>query len=282
MRILTLLTRLLNNDIVRTKEFSELTGVSSKSIQRDINDLNTFFYESDYWNNKNTKVVYSRVEDGYILKNGSYSSDSLGLLSLLIKIKSLTPILHSHIYNILLSEISNKRVEDRYILKNVLNHFNIRTDQLPGVNLMKLQECITKGLKVRISFNGKFVVKPLSLMYMHYDYWFTYEYNGSIHNIKVRDIIDVRILNSNFDKVKNTNPIMFEIDKSIWNQFKHQFSIKQVLKHNDSKVTALVSCTELDSYYIAYQLAPKAKMIGPQSYIDSFIERLDSIKNTYV
>lgn len=86
-RVLTLLTRLLNDDVVNTFEFSRIAGVSSKSIQRDINDLNNFFYESDYWNNKHTKVVYSRNLDGYQLSNGSYSKNSLSLLSLLITIK---------------------------------------------------------------------------------------------------------------------------------------------------------------------------------------------------
>ena len=40
-------------------------------------------------------------------------------------------------------------------------------------------------------------------------------------------------------------------------------------------------CTRFDAYYIAYQLAPLAKIIAPESYIDSFIERLDEIKRTY-
>jgi hypothetical protein len=37
----------------------------------------------------------------------------------------------------------------------------------------------------------------------------------------------------------------------------------------------------VSSLYIAYQLAPLAKIIAPESYIDSFIERLDEIKRTY-
>lgn len=114
-RVLTLLTLLINGDVVKTGEFSGLAGVSSKSIQRDINDLNTFFYESDYWNNKNTKAIYSRALDGYTLSNTSYSNDSLALLSLLIKIQSLTPILHVDVYNLFQQQIANYRIEDKYI-----------------------------------------------------------------------------------------------------------------------------------------------------------------------
>ncbi len=281
-RVLSLLTRLLNGDVVNKSEFSNIANVGEKSIQRDINDLNMFFYESDYWNNKNTKIVYSRSLDGYVLSNGSYSADSLALLSLLIKIKSLTPMLHKSVYNLFLDNISLNRIEDKYILKSVLNHFNLRSEPLPGIHLMNLQECITKGLKVRIELDEKLVVKPLSLMYMHYDYWLTYEYEAKIHTVKVQDIKSVYILEaSTYENVPNLQPVKFVIDVSIWDQFKQQFSIKEILEYKDNKIIVLVSCTELDSYYIAYQLAPLARMLGPQAYIDAFINRLDKIKHTY-
>ncbi|NWK83553.1 hypothetical protein HYE69_01820 [Staphylococcus sp. GSSP0090] len=280
-RVLTLLTRLINGDVVRPFEFNDITGISSKTLQRDITELNTFFYESDYWNNKETKVIYSRSLEGYTLINGSYSKSSLGVLSLLIKIKSLTPILHNDVYNVLLNEISYNRVEDKYILKSVLEHFKIRSGHLPGRNLMKLQESITKQLKTRIEIEDKIIVKPLSLMYMHYDYWLTYEQGGIIKNIKVRDIKSIRLLESKFEKVNNEKPITFEVDLSIWNQFKQQFSIKEILNRENSKITVIVSCTELDAYYIAYQLAPLATIISPQNYIDNFIKRLESIKSIY-
>lgn len=282
-RVLNLFTRLVNGDVVKKSNFSDIAKVSEKSVQRDINDLNTFFYESEYWNNKNTKIIYSRALDGYTLSNGSFSNNSLALLSLLIKIKSLTPILHINVYNLFLECISNNRIEDKYILKSVLDHFNLRQEQLPGMNLMKLQESITKKLKVRIEFNDKIIVKPLSLMYMHYDYWLTYEYKTKIYTEKVRNIKTVYILEASiYDSVPNMQPVKFEVDVSIWSQFKQQFSIKKVLKYIDNKVIVLVSCTELDSYYISYQLAPLARMLGPQAYIDSFINRLNEIKYIYM
>lgn len=280
-RVLTLLTRLLNDDVVNTFEFSRIAGVSSKSIQRDINDLNNFFYESDYWNNKHTKVVYSRNLDGYQLSNGSYSKNSLSLLSLLITIKSLTPILHNNVYNLFLDEISKNRLEDKFVLKSVLNHFNIRPDILPGEHLMTLQKSITKKLMVRITLDKKIVIKPLSLIYMHYDYWFTYEYQNNIYTIKVRDILDIRLLESKFDETKNNKPFKFEIDKSIWKQFEQQYSIQKILKNEGNKIITEVSCTDLDAYYIAYQLAPLARMLAPKSYINSFINRLETIKGLY-
>ncbi|MCG1605523.1 hypothetical protein K4T47_10155 [Staphylococcus epidermidis] len=282
-RVLTLFIRLLNGDIIKKSDFSDISNVGNKSIQRDIKDLNTFFYESDYWKNDNTKVVYSRSLSGYRLLNKSYSNHSLAILSLLIKIKSLTPIMHKSVYDLFLKNINDSRIEDTYVLKNVLNHFNLRNDPLPGENLMKLQESINRHLKARIKIDEKFVIKPLSLMYMHYDYWLTYEHNKKLYTRKVRNIESVNILESHpYTNSSSSQSVEFEIDKSIWAQFKQQFSIEKILKYEGDKVIALVLCTELDSYYIAYQLAPLARMIGPKSYIESFINRLEKIKSTYI
>lgn len=281
-RILTLFVRLLNGDIINKSDFSNISNTGDKSVQRDIKDLNTFFYESSYWNNENTKIVYSRKYGGYKLTNNSFSNHSLSLLSLLIKIKSLTPILHKSVYDLFLKNISDFRMEDYSVLKSVLDHFSLRNDPLPGENLMKLQKSITKHLKSRIELEKKIIVIPLSLMYMHYDYWLTYEYHQRIYTEKVRNIKSVNFLESyTYTNYSISHPVKFEIDLSIWTHFKQQFSIKKILKCENNKIIALVSCTELDAYYIAYQLAPLARIISPQSYIDKFIKRLNTIKSIY-
>ena len=45
-RILNILTLLLNGHVVTQEDLDRFTNVSKKSIQRDINTINTFFYES--------------------------------------------------------------------------------------------------------------------------------------------------------------------------------------------------------------------------------------------
>ncbi|WP_434556744.1 hypothetical protein [Staphylococcus warneri] len=42
-RVLNLFTRLINENVVLTSDLTDLTDVSSKSIQRDINTINLFF-----------------------------------------------------------------------------------------------------------------------------------------------------------------------------------------------------------------------------------------------
>ena len=76
-RVLNLFTRLINENVVLTSDLTDLTDVSSKSIQRDINTINLFFYESDFWRFQQTKVIYNRRLNGYQLINDAYNQKSL-------------------------------------------------------------------------------------------------------------------------------------------------------------------------------------------------------------
>ena len=116
---------------------------------------------------------------------------------------------------------------------------------------------------------------------MHYDYWFTYEFQHKIHTVSLKSIQSLHVLDTKFSKDFANNAVLFETSTTIWNQFKQQFSIKEIVSRNEDTILAWVNCTRFDAYYIAYQLAPLAKIIAPESYIDSFIDRLDEIKRTY-
>lgn len=283
-RVLNLFTRLINENVVLTSDLTDLTDVSSKSIQRDINTINLFFYESDFWRFQQTKVIYNRRLNGYQLINDAYNQKSLRLISLLIKIKSLTPTLHKEMFNLFEREINSQNVENQKVLKSVLNHFNVREESLPGYQLMTLQKAITQQRDVRFQIEGqndKIVIKPLSLMYMHYDYWLTYEYKKEVSTISVRSISDINVLESHFNHVHTKTPITFEINKQIWEQFKQQFSIQSMIEEREDTLIVEVNCTDLDAFYISYQLAPLARMLGPQQLIDQFVNRLEVIKKQY-
>lgn len=283
-RVLNLFIRLVNGETVRKTDLSDFGHVGAKSIQRDINTINHFFYESEYWNNKNTKVVYKRSIDGYRLINSSYSQSSLALMGLMIKMISLTPILHIDIYKLFLREIDNNRIEDRRILMDVLNRFQIRKEALPGINMMNIHKALLTKKTMWMKLNDRNIeVKPLSTMYMHFDYWFTYEYNKEIYTEKMRNISNLKITENTIGATQQQGIVIFEVDNSIWDKFRQQFAIREIIKRtNNDTVIAYVSCTERDAFYASYQLAPLARMLGPQIYIDRFIDRLDTIKNSYV
>lgn len=146
-RILNILTLLLNGHVVTQEDLDRFTNVSKKSIQRDINTINTFFYESHFWRSNHTKIVYNYQLGGYELTHDTTNKQSLGVLSLLIKLQSLTPILHYDIYKFFLHALSSVRIEDKHILMTMLHQFKVRDDLLPGKRLMDLQKAIVNKLE---------------------------------------------------------------------------------------------------------------------------------------
>ena len=122
----------------------------------------------------------------------------------MLSIKSLTPKLHRNVYNLFIQLISNGRAEDVATLKSILNHFSIREkaydDIFPGQELMMLQKALIKEKWLDLSKKHKnLFATPHSLMYMNYDYWFTYELGNEFYDVKVRDLSDVYI-DENYSK----------------------------------------------------------------------------------
>ena len=79
----------------------------------------------------------------------------------------------------------------------------------------------------------------------------------------LKSIQSLHVLDTKFSKDFANNAVLFETSTTIWNQFKQQFSIKEIVSRNEDTILAWVNCTRFDAYYIAYQLAPLAKIIAP-------------------
>ncbi|MFQ1029467.1 hypothetical protein ACEWB3_05985 [Staphylococcus haemolyticus] len=88
-RILNILTLLLKGHVVTQHDLNQFTDVSKKSIQRDINTINTFFYENEFWSHSNTRVVYNHQLAGYENKKKKKSKKILFIQILKNKKKNL-------------------------------------------------------------------------------------------------------------------------------------------------------------------------------------------------
>ena len=54
-------------------------------------------------------------------------------------------------------------------------------------------KAIVNKHRVRIEVDhNKMTIKPLSILYMHYDYWFTYEFQHKIHTVSLKSIQSLR------------------------------------------------------------------------------------------
>ncbi|EGQ2878589.1 hypothetical protein E6A63_12100, partial [Staphylococcus pseudintermedius] len=278
------------------------TMKTSRTIRRDMDSINRFFTDPELpWYDSNTQIKLIGKNDNayYQIENNSFNYDSYATLGLLLSIKSLTPKLHRNVYNLFIQLISNGRAEDVATLKSILNHFSIREkaydDIFPGQELMMLQKALIRekmvGFKQK-STKKSFFATPHSLMYMNYDYWFTYELGNEFYDVKVRDLSDVYI-DENYSKKKSeaNELVKVRVHKNISNELFQLYDVQYQRPLNEEEAKFVdkecdwlifeIACTKLDAFYIAYQKAPHAQILAPQTYVDSFLERMLEIFNQY-
>ncbi|MFV5939190.1 hypothetical protein ACLIJS_14150 [Mammaliicoccus sciuri] len=301
-RLLYFFLLMINGEKINRSELIRKTMKTSRTIRRDMDAINRFFTDPELsWYDSNTQIKLTGKNDNayYQIENNSFNYDSYVTLGLLLSIKSLTPKLHRNVYNLFIQLISNGRAEDVATLKSILNHFSIREkaydDIFPGQELMLLQKALIRekmvGFKQK-STKKSFFATPHSLMYMNYDYWFTYELGNEFYDVKVRDLSDVYI-DENYSKKKSeaNELVKVRVHKNISNELFQLYDVQyqRPLNEEDAKFVDKesdwlifeIACTKLDAFYIAYQKAPHAQILAPQTYVDSFLERMLEIFNQY-
>lgn len=301
-RLLYFFLLMINGEKINRSELIRKTMKTSRTIRRDMDAINRFFTDPELpWYDSNTQIKLTGKNDNayYQIENNSFNYDSYATLGLLLSIKSLTPKLHRNVYNLFIQLISNGRAEDVATLKSILNHFSIREkaydDIFPGQELMMLQKALIKekmvGFKQK-STKKSFFATPHSLMYMNYDYWFTYELGNEFYDVKVRDLSDVYI-DENYSKKKSeaNELVKVRVHKNISNELFQLYDVQYQRPLNEEEAKFVdkesdwlifeIACTKLDAFYIAYQKAPHAQILAPQTYVDSFLERMLEIFNQY-
>lgn len=301
-RLLYFFLLMINGEKINRSELIRKTMKTSRTIRRDMDAINRFFTDPELpWYDSNTQIKLTGKNDNayYQIENNSFNYDSYATLGLLLSIKSLTPKLHRNVYNLFIQLISNGRAEDVATLKSILNHFSIREkaydDIFPGQELMMLQKALIRekmvGFKQK-STKKSFFATPHSLMYMNYDYWFTYELGNEFYDVKVRDLSDVYI-DENYSKKKSeaNELVKVRVHKNISNELFQLYDVQYQRPLNEEEAKFVdkesdwlifeIACTKLDAFYIAYQKAPHAQILAPQTYVDSFLERMLEIFNQY-
>ena len=109
-RILTIYSKLVQGKIVNKKEMTELFNVNEKTIQRDFNDIRTYF--SDNREILGVKdIVYDRNKKGYTLDNKGEiltREDILTVSKILLESRAFCKDELKHLTNSILGQVDTK------------------------------------------------------------------------------------------------------------------------------------------------------------------------------
>ena len=95
-RILSIYTRLIQQKIVNKYELSNEWGVSSRTIQRDIDNIRNFLYDTDEWHGYRKEITYNHKSESYEMDSSS-SNHEVSLYFLLTLLETVSPDIDQHL-----------------------------------------------------------------------------------------------------------------------------------------------------------------------------------------
>ncbi|MBP3760365.1 MAG: WYL domain-containing protein [Ruminococcus sp.] len=314
-RILEIFMRSLRGEAVKIQELANEYGVSSKSISRDISEIQNFLSEHRELMN-NAELNYSYKQKAYILSNDEFlkNKELFAIVEILIGSRSLNK---EEILNIIsklkkFTTISDKTVMENIIRKEVYHYHEVKSD-CPSVidNLWRIISAIERKKMITITYfkmnrdEVKHKIKPVAVMFSEY-YFYMIAYKSDDKNFKpiyfridrISAITEHREkfqLERKYDfdegDLREKNQFMFPGDNI---KIKFEFTGLSVQAVLDRLPTAKITEKNGNKYIIEaevnygrgiimYLLSQGAwvKVLFPAPLIDDIREELDKMHNYY-
>ena len=315
-RILEIFMRSLRGEAVKIQELANEYGVSSKSISRDISEIQNFLSEHRELMN-NAELNYSYKQKAYILSNDEFlkNKELFAIVEILIGSRSLNK---EEILNIIsklkkFTTISDKTVMENIIRKEVYHYHEVKSD-CPSVidNLWRIINAIESKKMITITYfkmnrdEVKHKIKPVAVMFSEY-YFYMIAYKSDDKNFKpiyfridrISAITEHREkfqLEKKYDfdegDLREKNQFMFPGDNI---KIKFEFTGLSVQAVLDRLPTAKITEKDGNKYtieaevnygrgIIMYLLSQGAwvKVLSPAPLIDDIRAELDKIHNYYI
>lgn len=186
-RILSIYTQLIQGKIVRKNAESIKFGVSPRTIQRDISDVQNYFQNQNSETGEMKEIVFDRKQNGYRLetkiKTQLSEKEILAVCKILLESRALVkeemfPIISKLTENIYDDE--EKKAINLLIGNEKYHYIELRHGQRLLERLWKLEEAVKNNLFVRIQYqkmkNGEVVerkVKPVGIMFSEFYFYMT-------------------------------------------------------------------------------------------------------------
>lgn len=178
-RLINMYEKLNRGDIINKKKFAEEFGISEKSVQRDIDDLRTYLYESG---GNETAIEYDYEKSGYRLvkqeRTFLTNEEIFAVAKILLESRGLNKQeLNSLIDKLLIQATPSARVNIKELILNERFHYIPPRHGKPIIDLIwKLNGHIFNKEIIEFDYVRKDgvashrAVKPLSVMFS--DYYF--------------------------------------------------------------------------------------------------------------
>lgn len=312
-RILTIYSKLVQGEIINKREMAKMFNVNEKTIQRDLQDIRTYF--SDNRERIGSKdIVYRRNMKGYRIDNKDEiltSEDILAITKILLESRAFCKCELKHLTNSILGQVDiNQRKYVKDIIGNeLLNYVPLKNSDFLLSKIWGLSELIRNKEVIQIIYikidgiKVKRIVKPVAIIFSEY-YFYLIAYFNDFDSPTVFRIDRVNEYKSVGEKFYIPSSARFEdgeFRKRVQFMYAGKFmkikfeftgySIDAVL---DRIPTAKIIEDLGDKFIVEAEVYGKGiimwilsqgkniKVISPKEFAEQVIEEINSMKNNYI
>lgn len=173
-RLLTIYTRLLQNKFINKYELTKELNTSSRTIQRDIDQIRNYLYETDDWYGHKKNVIYNYKTESYSLEN-TQTINNNAFFYILAVLLTINNEINDEQYQYLKHMISTFHSDYKTELLKLIDKKHIEQDELLFFNLSEIGKSIYMKKKIHLK-ELDIVVSPITLKYEIGSFYLIYQY----------------------------------------------------------------------------------------------------------
>ena len=279
-RILTIYNRLLQNKSVNKQSLILELDTSPRTIQRDIDDIRNFLYESKSWISTPKEITYDYKSESYKLEQDKHENMHF-MYDILTALYLTRPKLSHYFYQYLKLLILKHHSDYRTTLLKYLDRFEIDKNQI-GISTSSLAIQAMNENKY-LQYNQKLLL-PLSIYYQMYAFHLVYRMDDEIY---IDDISQMNLSLSEkpvdtHEKSKLQTYITFEIAKDVWSKMHRYYQIHVIEKYDAHYLIVTFKMTRLEAIQLCFMYRSNIRIISPPDLREQVIDELLLLQSTYL
>ncbi len=281
-RLLTIYTRLLQNKYVNKYELTKELNTSSRTIQRDIDQIRNYLYETNDWYGHKKNVIYNYKNESYSLEKTQTTNNNafFYILAVLLVINN---EINEELYQYLKHMISTFHSDNKTQLINLIEKRHIEQDELQFYNLSEIGKALFMKKRIHLK-ELDIIVSPIDLKYEIGNFYLLYQYQEQRYKINInQEVFETKSKSMEpFNQLEQLESITVEIDKSVWTSIRKNYPIDLIEKYAKDKLIVKMKISYDDALNLSFIYRSKIRIISPDNLRNSIITELLMLNKTYL
>ncbi|MDT0715878.1 HTH domain-containing protein [Staphylococcus chromogenes] len=280
-RILTIYHRLLQNKKVNKKSLALMLNTSTRTIQRDIDDIRNFLYESEHWLDTQYEVKYDYDFESYTI-NHDKNENLYYMYDILTKLYVTMPTISYPFYRYLKELINKHHSNHQNELYQYLDKFIVDSD-IPSVSNLAIttQAINTKNYLLKDNEN----ILPIKLNYNNYGFYLTYLMEGNLLRTNVGHL-NIQTSNKSFkeeDITDERTQVTLEMTKDIWKDIHLYYENYIIEKYFKNLIVVTIEdMLPYEAIQLCFNYRSQVRIISPLDLREIVIDELLLLQSIYL